>query len=66
LTSIDRGGQPLLQLEPAADRPRLELIEAAAEPLHEHRAIAQPGQRIAEDLDGQPLRHDHPLGGLAQ
>ena len=34
--------------ESAAAGPFFELVEAAPEPLHENRAVAQPGQRIEE------------------
>ena len=44
--------------EPAADAALLELFEAAAEPLDEHRAVAEPGQRIEESGAAQPLLCD--------
>ena len=34
--------------EPVAALLALELGEPLSEPLHEHRAVAQPGERIAE------------------
>ena len=40
----------------AAGAPLLELFEPAAEPLDEHGAVAQPGQRIEEPGAVRPLR----------
>ena len=52
--------------EPAAAAPLLELVEPAPEPLDEHRAVAQPGQRIEEADAAQPLLRDRLLGRVGQ
>ena len=45
---------------------QLELFEPAAEPLDEHRAVVQPGQRIEEADAAQPLLRDRLLGRVGQ
>ena len=52
--------------ESAAGAPRLELVEAAPEPLHEDRAVAQPGQRVEEAGAAEPLLRDRLVGRVGQ
>src|SRR5262245_52236988 len=44
--------------ELVADATQLELFEAPPQPLHEHRAVEEPGQRIEESDAAQPLLRD--------
>ena len=52
--------------ERVADAPQPELLEAAAEPLDEHRAVVEAGQRIEEADAAQPLLRDRLLGRVGQ
>ena len=52
--------------EPVAAAPLLELLEPPPEPLHEHRAVAQPGQRIEEPGAAELLLCDRALGRVGQ
>ena len=47
--------------EPGAAGPLLDLVEPSPEPLHEDRAVAEPGQRVEEPGAAEPLLRDRSL-----
>src|SRR5216684_956391 len=52
--------------EPGAAGPLLDLVEPPPEPLHEDRAVAEPGQRVEESCAAEPILRDRSLRRVGQ